>query len=151
MKIAAINPTVARELEKAIIDALGPVADRYGVKIKPAGGTYTALEALLKIKVSVVSDSVVGPETLADRERFVDNANFYSRIEGYRGLKATDLDRTFQFQGRTYRVAGLKGGRAAAQVLAVRDDGRMSRFYENDVLRFLETAAREDVRGQDAL
>lgn len=99
--------------------ALEMVADDLGLNITVGSCRYTAKNATLKVEIATLSDD--GSIQNKEREDFKIWAPSY-------GLSSGDLGKTFESNGNTYEVCGLKRRSRKYPILAKRADGRMFKF-----------------------
>lgn len=95
------------EISKRVMAALAPLAKEFKVEFSDVGGTYSAGCCMIKLQVAEINPE--GRAETPERELF---RNCITRA--FPGLKPTDLDRNFRFQGKggLCRVVGLtKQGR----------------------------------------
>lgn len=98
-KVERIDSATCRMLAREIDAALREIADRHGLAVQVGGGKYESgyYEPKVRLAVRDAQGTAATPEAAAFRQL----AQFY-------GLKQDDLGRTFESNGRTYRLVGLK-------------------------------------------
>ena len=126
---AATLYCIGAEIEQA----LAIIADKHGISIRPLGGPYDDTSATIHLQL-LVRDSAGEPIT-PERAAFARFAQEY-------GLRPTDLDREFVYNGYRWTVVGLNTGRPKYPILARKKiDGRLYKLTA-DAVRF--ALSRED-------
>lgn len=116
------KPTVLN-LQNEMLTAMQAVAAKHGLTVINKGGTFSQTSTMMKFEV--VTCGKTGEPQTREREDFKRLASVY-------GLQATDLDRTFVFNGSIFQVVGLKF-RTVSPVLCKRADGKVFKFYAANV------------------
>jgi hypothetical protein len=99
--ISEFTGPTARAINEAIEAELQAFAKKHGVTIKTRGGSFNAKSFTCKLEVTVnAADGSSRPKEAIDFEEYA----------GVFGLKASYLGRSFQHNGKTFVVEGLKMG-----------------------------------------
>jgi hypothetical protein len=106
----------AREIGEAALEEMRKVADRYGMTVEYRGGSFT-------------SSGAFSPK-FEFKTRDADRLEF-QRVAWQLGLRPEDFGRTFQSEGRTFRVTGVNLRASRLPVLAVEvSTGKTYKFPE---------------------
>jgi len=122
-----IDRALCRTLAAEVEAALKTVAERHGLTVAYAGGSFDASTYRPKITFAAVSDT----GRPADWDAW---CHVY-------GFKPEDFGRAFKNAGNTFTVAGLDGNRPKYPVIAVRADGKRFKFSAESVVALLARAA----------
>jgi hypothetical protein len=117
MTINVIDRTTLGILAKEINDAVQAVADKHGVAIKTGRGVYGMTSGSLKLEIATKTEA--GDVLTKERSDFMRHEYL---IEP---LTKDDLDRTFDDNGRTYRIVGLRTKARKNNIETLRDDGKV--------------------------
>lgn len=88
-----------RQYRQLMETVLKPLGEKLGVSISVGNASFTANNIRFKLEVAKVGDT--GEVINKDAEAFSYNAVKY-------GLQPSDLNRTFRFQGTTYKIVGCR-------------------------------------------
>ena len=128
------KPTLRAILDDAK-EALGPVAEKYGLKLERKSCTYSEDECPVAFKFLITETDSNGNLMSSDAKAFVREASLY-------GLKGTDLGKEFRFRGDTYRISGLKPKSRKYPILGENvQTGKTFKFAAEDVAASLKRAA----------
>ena len=100
-KIENFDPKTCRVLSDEILKALQPLADKYGLVLKPGNGVYSDGRYTAKVEFAAIGNDGVA------KTKEVEEFNKY---HGLVGLEKEDFGKTFVNNGRTFAVCGLKFG-----------------------------------------
>ena len=115
-----IGQDEARILRAAINEALSLVEEEHGVKCQIGNITYRGVNMTTRLTVTAQnSDGTVDTKETTD---------FKTYAEIRYGMKKSDLNRTFNFRGRTYTLVGAKPRSSKFPLLGKRDDGKVFKF-----------------------
>lgn len=120
--IEQFDKVTVRKLAEEAQELLKPLEEKYGIKIKLGGGTFTPGDFTPKITFKV-SD--------ADQQEF-------KRYASLVGLEPEDFGRTFVAGGKTYKLTGinLRARKFPIQAVNLRD-GKTYKMTEASVLNAL--------------
>lgn len=113
-----------RDISRDINAAIQSVAKKHGIKLSMNGGTYQSSNAVLKIKVSTISES--GIVETKERISYIQNHKLYD-------LKREWLDQTFTNGGFVYKIIGLNTRAYKRPVLCERNDGKVYKLSAENV------------------
>jgi hypothetical protein len=130
MAITNFDKVSCRILSRDIEAALGAVASRHGIIVKPGRGTYTGGHFTLKIECSTVGqDGVVNSK---EAEDFKTYATLHD-------LQPEDLGKTVTFSFEKYTITGMRPKATRFPILAKRvRDGKVYCLPVDGVRRSLE-------------
>lgn len=131
MKIENIDTNVCRMLSQEIEKAVKPVAEKYGLEIKVASGSYHSLEFRPKVVVSVISETGI-PVGFPSTARLI-------------GLPEDCYGKTFRQGSRQFKITGIELRRPKMPVSA-QDvlTGKGFKFSVNSILRGLGLPATSE-------
>lgn len=121
---AKVSKAEFNDLRSDIEKALEKVAAGYGVTFKALNASYLGGEATIKLQIVAK-----GGKTRAAIE-------FEQLAESY-GLKASDLNRSFEADGKTFTVIGLNQRKAKQPIILQGSDGKQYNGGEAWVARKL--------------
>lgn len=116
-KITRINRSTCRMIDDAIGQALKSVETKFGVKIQVGGGTFNDTEFSTKLRISLGDVDVAKK----DWERYCRSF----------GLKPEQFGSTFESNGTTYTVCGIKPRAKRFPVIGVNANGTRYKFPAN--------------------
>ncbi len=123
-KITKFDRTVLNFLSSEIDAAVAKVAEKYGLTYQPKSGRFDSFNYTKSLALSIKS-----PEAEKALGKY---ANWF-------GLPDDIIGRTFEFQGRTYRVTEIKPNRPKFPVSGVRvSDNQPFKFPAETVKRLLK-------------
>lgn len=133
MTATCIDKALLKQIDVDALAALRPLLKIYGLDIAPAGGSFTATEAVVKFRIRLAEGSEAA--VAAAKKQFDENCHFY-------GLKPEDFGKTFKDgKGRPYKITGLCPERPKMVVKAVSADGKNYLFPAAGVIRALQNGA----------
>lgn len=134
MKIDRFNRANARTLSEAVIEAVQPVAEKFGVQIKQGNGSFTPTD--YKIKLICAVQSTDGTYETPERTDFKQFAPIY-------GVTASDIDMEFKWNGEKYKLIGIKPRSKKFPFIGQRvEDGRKFKFGA-DIVKFAKAQQNE--------
>ena len=135
MKISNLNdPVAVSTITDDIIDALKPLAAKYGLAVSRGPASYTANSLHVKIEIATVSDD--GVANTREREDFKLAAGRY-------GLEPGDLGSTIIISGVSMAIVGLRRKARTHQILCRRTgDGGLTACPAVEVARALGRPGR---------
>ena len=127
MEIKQFNRSNLKKLEEAVIKAVQPVAEEFGIQIKYGGGSFTATDFKLRLVCAVQNDD--GTYETPERADFKKFAYMY-------GLTADDIDMEFTWNGEKHKLSGLKTRGKKFPFIGKRvKDGKQFKFGA-DIVKF---------------
>ena len=127
MKINTIDRQNLRLLQEAMLAALKPACQQFGVDVDIAGGNFGSTYATLKFKVAVVGDG--GVVETPERQALKIYAHIY-------GVKPTDTDLELTHRGDKYKLVGIAINRDKYPMLLERvRDGKQILVTREEVVR----------------
>lgn len=129
MKITQFDRPTVKMLSAEAVKALQETAAKYGLTVEYSGGVFTQGSLTAKIKFSAAASASAPAGATADWERL---APFY-------GLSSSDFGKVFtNFNGKRFKIAGIKPGRTRYPILATEvRTGKSYKFPANLVKTFL--------------
>jgi hypothetical protein len=114
LKLTVIERRETKALADAALAALQAVAEKYGVTVKYAGGSYSGTNCTVKFEFSTMAED----GTVMDR-----HASDFKRYAQLYGLPADALGKVITHNGEQYTITGLtqRGGKFPVTVNRVRD------------------------------
>ena len=113
--IKSLDRSTVKQLSEAFLNALKPLEKTYGIKINPRGARFSSTTAAFKFDASVI-----GAEgEVLSRER-----QDYKLWAHNLGLNENWLDQEFSWNGKFYKVTGLKTRCWKSPVLVERADSK---------------------------
>jgi len=123
MKLTELNKDNCRIIGGAIENALKSIEKQFGVSIRRKSWSFTVNHLTLKLECSIVKN---GKAISKEAEDFKHYACLYE-------LAADDLGKTFNFQGQSWVITGLKSKSHKYPILASKGDGHTFKFPANIV------------------
>lgn len=102
-----------KTMSAEIVAALDSISKKYGVTIGTSGVRYSDGFADIKLHVALIIDGEIETK---DAMEFRQLAHLFD-------LSPTDLHKSFDFRGQSYKIVGLKSGRRQP-IIAKRADGK---------------------------
>lgn len=129
MKVGVITREGVKAIRNLLDYRLKEVGDDLGMQIKVGNCTYTPTSFTFKLEGAVASKD--GTFETKERRDFKANAGFI-------GLRADDLDATFEARGKKYKIDGYKPRASKYPIMATRiADGKQFKFMLSTVKRGL--------------
>lgn len=112
-----INRETIRTLGPQIEQQLAGLAAEHGIRIVYDGGSYdhSGKHGTIKLTVATIGEDGVANDP--ERTAFEQHAAAY-------GFESSDLGRTFDFMGETYRIVGLRPRASKRPIACERVDGK---------------------------
>lgn len=130
MKMTQINRTTLKWLRPLIVKALEPLSEELGIQLKLGNATFSITNFTFKLEGALQNSD--GTFDTKEREDFKSHAFMY-------GLKATDLDKEFEYERDTYTIVGFKPRSTKYPILGKRvSDGKIFKFPVHTVRDQLE-------------
>jgi len=124
-----IDRALLRILKAEINTEIEKVGQKYGISLRVGNGNYTPETFTLKLEGGVIVNGIAIDK---DRQAFKANAL-------YVGLAPNDLGREFNFQGKVYKIVGLKTSSKKYPVIASNlATGKKFKFAVADVKALLK-------------
>lgn len=98
--ITNIDRTSAGTIRQLLNEALARVAEQHGLKITVGSGRFTDTDVSFEVNAAVIVDGVAQTPT---RKLWQSSATSL-------GLKPEWIDRSVTYNGKKYRIDGLRGG-----------------------------------------
>lgn len=114
-----IDRTNLTRIRSSIQQALEAVADEYDVKISVGNASFTGNNASIKVDVATIAEN--GEVNTKEATDFKVCARRY-------GMAASDLGRTFHYDGHLFTLSGCKPRAKKYPILAKRLDGKTFKF-----------------------
>jgi len=116
-----------RALNEAVIKAIQPVAEEFGIQIKAGGGTFTPTDYKMRLICAVQNTD--GTYETPERADFKLFASLY-------GLTADDVDMEFIWNREKYKLVGIKSRSTKFPLIGQRiKDGKRFKFGP-DIVKF---------------
>jgi hypothetical protein len=131
-----MNRGKVNEVRAKVESALSDIGNDLGINFKLGVVRFDANGFRTQLRGSEVRDGVVQtPERVA----FIEQAAFY-------GLSADDIDATFDWEGKTYQIVGLRtrGNVKRRIVTEGLEDGRTYHFSASGVIKAMRVEATTD-------
>lgn len=123
-KIVSFDRSICKMLNEEITDAIKPLAEKYGLSILPAGGSYDELSYTKKIKLQV-KETESGKSGAAAE---------FARYAPMFGLPEDAFGKTFiSSSGTRFRINGIRPKATRAPVIAINDNGVAYKFSAETV------------------
>jgi hypothetical protein len=133
MEIKQFTRANLKPLEDAIVKALQPVAEEFGIKIARGSGSFSPTDYTMKVVCSVKNQD--GTYDTPDRTAFKKYARMY-------GFEPEDLDLKFTWNNSDYRIAGMKPRSKKYPIICERADGKKFKFGP-DIIKFAKVAQKD--------
>jgi hypothetical protein len=122
-----IDTKAAGEINAATLEALRPVAERFGLTVETTGGSYDPVAGWYKPKIVFATS---GSEEAA----FARDCGYVGAFDGMPGLAAADYGATFGYHGKTFRLVGVNLRARRFPLVAVDEaDGRRYKLPESAI------------------
>jgi hypothetical protein len=121
MSIKQFDRPTVRALEQEIIEALAPLAEKHGLTVDSAGGSFDDHKFSARVCFKPVEN---------DEEREAREKREFAKYANLFGLTADHYGKQFTNQGRKYRLVGIEPQRPKFPFVAERDDGVRFKFKE---------------------
>lgn len=131
--IKSFTQSDCKDLRVAVLEAIKPLEEKYGVAVETAGGTFSPTDYTMKLRFMVRTPN--GEAVRPEAEAFKQRAEFY-------GLKKSDLGRKFRDGDWHYTIEGLALRRSRYPILCLRSDGKRFK-YPVDMVKLRLEATKE--------
>lgn len=134
MKIDRFTRANLKTLDEAIVEAVQPVAEKFGIQIKRGSGTFTPTD--YKVKLICAVQNLDGTYETPERTDFKQLAPIY-------GLTADDIDMTFKWNEEKYNLIGIRARSRKFPFIGKRiRDGKRFKFGV-DAIKFAKAQQNE--------
>jgi hypothetical protein len=135
-EITQLTRKNVNEIERKVNERLAELSEEIGVNLTVSGGTFSKVEATLKLKIQVQNPDT-GSFYTKEGEDFKHNAHLV-------GMKPSDLGKTFKKYGQeVYTIEGLRIRARKSPILCKKiSNGKMYGFAA-DAVKFHLTAEKD--------
>ena len=126
--ITTFTKPVCKMLQTDIESALLSVAEKHGVEIGTASGSFRKNQFFLKLEINAKGD---------DGEFFNQAKSDFEMMATAYGLKPDDLGRNFIHDGKSFSITGLTPKRQKYPINVTRYDGKKFKFPTSLVVSLL--------------
>jgi len=135
MKINSFDRASLKTLNKAIIEAVQPIAEEFGIQIKLGGARFTPTDGKVKLICAIQNSD--GTYETPERADFKEFALMY-------GLTADDIDMEFEWSKEKFKLTGIKIRSRRFPIMAQRmRDGKSFKFGA-DIVKFAKAQQNND-------
>lgn len=113
-RIEKFTPSICKQIDNDVVDALKSVEAKWGIKFNVGGGTYSDDTFTTKLKIALAGVDVAKKEWDRYCYRF--------------GLKPEDYGSMFESRGTTFKVVGLKPKSRRYPIIGENDNGMRYKF-----------------------
>lgn len=121
------NKSLLDLIEARINTAIKEVGEDLGIDIKTTGnGSYSDTNFTLKVECSLKSDD--GVVVTTERSNFIKYGAMY-------GFKKEDIDKIFKYQGKNYKITGLKSRRQKNPIVCTQIENNMLYKFPTSIVK----------------